>query len=295
MNFKWLYNHRKQNFQFIQYHRYQLKEDGSISSAIHANTSEIEAIKNMVALFFEPPKCPSCNTPFIHGGNCMAMTCTGRDGVICHADFCLWCMKVPNQVKILQIQQASKKDLHNACVRHVFECPEKSRKTPGAGPLFPTENPENSDWIVCWHNLRSIRLALHFLRSYVLPCTRSAVMELPEVSKLFQCATEVVKDRLKKCPQDAESLILPSISIDSDDGDGPVYRNHIDSDDEGDEHLVFGNAGERRPRVIDPPQDFHANINFIMESCNVNRRAATDALLFYDNDARLAILHLLRP
>jgi hypothetical protein len=62
-------------------------------------------------------------------------------------------------------------------------------------------------------------------------------MELPEVSKLFQCATEVVKDRLKKCPQDAESLILPSISIDSDDGDGPVYRNHIDSDDEGDEHL----------------------------------------------------------
>jgi hypothetical protein len=53
---------------------------------------ETATVTQMLRLFFEPPKCPSCRTPFAHDGGCMSMTCRGRPGLLCSVKFCLWCV-----------------------------------------------------------------------------------------------------------------------------------------------------------------------------------------------------------
>jgi hypothetical protein len=75
-------------------------------------------VTEMLRLFFEPPKCPSCRAPFSHDGGCMSMSCKGRPGLLCKVKFCLWCvctycqslpfislsrrcMKIPQELKIM--------------------------------------------------------------------------------------------------------------------------------------------------------------------------------------------------
>ena len=65
-------------------------------SVPHTDPSEIATVTQMLRLFFEPPKCPSCRTPFAHDGGCMSMACRGRPGVICSVRFCLWFVHIAN-------------------------------------------------------------------------------------------------------------------------------------------------------------------------------------------------------
>jgi hypothetical protein len=61
-----------------------------------SDASETATVTQMLKLFFEPPKCPSCGTPFAHDGGCMSMSCRGRPGVLCNVKFCLWCVHIAN-------------------------------------------------------------------------------------------------------------------------------------------------------------------------------------------------------
>jgi len=283
-------------------------------------------------MFFLPPRCPACHTPFVHDGGCMAMKCRGRAGVICQAHFCLWCLRVPKLVSVLG-PHSTEQDRDGACHRHVFACPlaPPGSSTPGNSRLFPTEDPtaENSEWIVAWHHLQTIKKALKFLREMVQPNTAAAVMAAPEVIKSFADAAEFIQDRLKKRPVDRRLLVLPALTLDdsrfdsvhglgglvdvssSDSSDSdyvpalPAGRMRMrvprgvgdDSDDDDDVHVI----GNPRPRTPPPAleeraqlfQRFEDNVQFVMDACNVNRRAATDALFAHERDPAKAIDFLL--
>ena len=133
------------------HHLRQFKDEGDGDSVPEVSPSEVAAVKRMVTMFFLPPRCPACHTPFVHDGGCMAMKCRGRAGVICQAHFCLWCLRVPKLVSVLG-PHSTENDRDGACHRHVFACPlaPPGSSTPGNSRLFPTEDPtaENSEWIV---------------------------------------------------------------------------------------------------------------------------------------------------
>jgi hypothetical protein len=315
------------------HHLRQFKDVGDGESVPEVAPSEVAAVKRMVNMFFLPPRCPACHTPFVHDGGCMAMKCRGRAGVICQAHFCLWCLRVPKLVSVLG-PHSTEQDRDGACHRHVFACPlaPPGSSTPGSSRLFPTEDPtsENSEWIVAWHHLQTIKTALKFLREMVQPNTAAAVMAAPEVSKLFADAAEFIQDRLKKRPVDRRLLVLPALKLDdprfdsvhhgsvdvpsSDSSDSdyvpalPAGRMRMrvprgvrdDSDDDDDDVHVIGNP---HPRPQTPPpalearahlfQRFEDNVKFVMDSCDVNRRAATDALFAHERDPAKAIDFLL--
>jgi hypothetical protein len=193
--------------------------------------------------------------------------------------------------------------------------------------LYPTEDKfaENSEWIVAWHHLQTIKQSLKFLREMVAPNTASAVMAQTDIAKMFDCAADFIRDRLKKFPQDRRLLRLPALKLDdsrfnsvdvssSSDSDYlplPAGRMRVrvphagdDSDDDDDDDDDVHVIGHPRPRPLAPPpgpeerpqlwQRFEDVVQFVMDSCNVNRRAATDALFAHDRNPEAAIGYLLQ-
>ena len=65
--------------------------------------SEIATVTQTLRMFFEPPKCPSCRTPFAHDGGCMSMSCRGRPGLLCNVKFCLWCVHIANLCHLFHV------------------------------------------------------------------------------------------------------------------------------------------------------------------------------------------------
>jgi hypothetical protein len=83
------------NSLFNKLRKFQLSNGGTQPSelqSVPSDPGEIVTVTEMLRLFFEPPKCPSCRTPFSHDGGCMAMKCKGRPGLLCKVNFCLWCV-----------------------------------------------------------------------------------------------------------------------------------------------------------------------------------------------------------
>jgi len=82
------------NSLFSKLRKFQLSNCGpqlsTAAQSVPSDPSEIATVTQMLRLFFEPPKCPSCRTPFAHDGGCMSMTCRGRPGTLCGVKFCLW-------------------------------------------------------------------------------------------------------------------------------------------------------------------------------------------------------------
>jgi NACalpha-BTF3-like transcription factor len=184
--------------------------------------------------------------------------------------------------------------------------------------LFPTEHPENSEWIAAWHHLQSINKALKFLREFVTPNTAAAVMAAADIAKMFGDAADVVQDRLKKRPQDRCLLKLPAFNLDlherivrvevEDDSDvsdqssdddfmpAPANRNRMRARlpaplVDRHQHDEEGPAPAERPELW---QRFEGMVQFVMDSCAVNRRAATDALFANDRNVVRAIESLLQ-
>lgn len=308
--------------------KFQLDEGGN-PKHIASDPNEVETVRAMVSLLFEPTRCPECFTPFVHAGGCMSMKCSGRPGVLCQACFCLWCLRVPNTVRLLG-PNATARERSDACHSHIFHCPmaPPGSGTPGKSRLFPTEHEDSSDWIIAWHQLKTIEKALKFLRDFVAPNIASAVMAAPDIAMKFAGATACVEDRLKKFPQDSALLQLPrlmhpdlqerverfEVEDDSDDSSdvdfipagrmrmqlpAPVDQRHdVDDDDDNDDENDF-EIGRPRPRP--PPaerheiwQRFEGMVQFVMDSCAVNRRAATDALFSNDRNPVRAIEFLLQ-
>jgi hypothetical protein len=164
--------------------------------------------------------------------------------------------------------------------------------------LFPTECSENSEWIVAWHHLQSINKALQFLREFVAPNTAAAVMTSTDIAKKVADAADVVQERLKKFPQDRCLLKLPELHLDSHDrvdADGESDNSDQSSED-GDEVFVIGRP-RPRPVPAERPelwQHFEGVVQFVMDSCAVNRRAATDALFAHNRNPERAIAFLLQ-
>ena len=315
---------------FNHLRKFKLDGDGDSGTGPVVSASEVDTVRRMVTMFFNPPRCPVCHTPFAHDGGCMSMKCGGRAGVFCQAHFCLWCLRVPKLVSVLG-PNSTAQDRDGACHRHVFACPlaPPASSTPGNSRLFPTEDKsaQNSEWIVAWHHLQTIQKALKFLREMVAVNTASAVMAATDVAKMFADAADFIRDRLKKFPQDRRLLRLPALTLDdsrfdsvevpfdvssSSDSDYlpalPAGRMRMrvprpgdDSDDDDDVHVI----GNPRPRPLTPPpalqervqllQRFEDNVQFVMDACNVNRRAATDALFAHERDPGAAIAFLLSP
>lgn len=218
------------NSLFNKLRKFQLSSGGPVClSAVQSapsDPSEIVTVTEMLRLFFEPPKCPSCRTPFSHDGGCMSMACKGRPGLFCKVKFCLWCvcthckfmlfislsrrcMKIPQELKVMGLNpNASSHDLDNVAHEHAFACTSRcpARKTPGNSCLFPTEDMESSEWIVAWHAMKTIEKAMSFLRTHVAAGARDAVMKNPEVARMFHDAATIVRDRLQARPQDSASL-----------------------------------------------------------------------------------------
>lgn len=273
--------------------------------------SEVAKVRSMVSLFFEPHRCPECLTPFYHDGGCMSMKCRGRPGIICQATFCLWCLRVPNSVKLLG-PNASAQDRGHACHRHIFDCPmaPPASSVPGKSCLYPTEDMEKSEWIVAWHHLQSIHKALKFLREFVPPNTAAAVMADPGVAKNFADAADCVYDRVKQFPQDGNLLTVPTMTLDLDTNEKFQVE---DDDSSSDEDFIIAPprvrpAGQPRGPVAFPPpaarsppperrpqlwNRFELDVEFIMEACNCNRRQATDALFANNRDPQQAVAYLL--
>jgi hypothetical protein len=85
------------NSLFSKLRKFQLSNGGPELPAVQSaptDASETATVIEMLRHFFDPPKCPSCRTPFAHDGGCMSMTCKGRPGMLCKAKFCLWCVHV---------------------------------------------------------------------------------------------------------------------------------------------------------------------------------------------------------
>ena len=85
------------NSLFSKLRKFQLSNgDPQLPAAqsVPTDASETATVTEMLRLFFEPPKCPSCRTPFSHDGGCMSMSCKGRPGMFCKAKFCLWCVHI---------------------------------------------------------------------------------------------------------------------------------------------------------------------------------------------------------
>ncbi len=238
----------------------------------------------------------------------MSMTCKGRPGVMCNVKFCLWCLKIPQEVKIMG-PNSNSKDLDGAAHEHAFQCRSRcpARMTPGNSSLFPTEDSESSEWIVAWHAMKTIEKAISFLRANVSRGTRDAVMKNPEVAKMFHDAATIVRDRLKARPQDCASLQVPELSTDSDAEESSQPINVIDDDDydfdeEEEDDGIFV-LGQRRPaqhaahlppaqRVAHNRVNFPEEVQFVMDATGCNRRAEIDALQAH-NTADGAILWLL--
>jgi hypothetical protein len=292
---------------FNMLRQFKVEEEGHCHKEV--DSSAVAIVIQMVTLLFDPPKCPECSTPFDHDGGCMSMKCKGRPGVICHAHFCLWCLSVPDLVKLLG-PNASDVDRNAACHRHVFVCPlaPPAHSLPGKSVLFPTEDQEHSEWISAWNSLQAINKALKFLREFVAPNTAAGVMADKTVSKIFADAADVVTCRLKKFPQDCRLLKLPSMKLELDLNERhqriDVY-NVSDTESSDDDYIPLP-AGRQRmrldspPPAIRPPADrapawnlFNQNVQFIMDACNCNRRQATDALFANNRDPQKAIEALL--
>jgi hypothetical protein len=278
----------------------------------------------------------------------MSMSCRGRPGTLCGAKFCLWCvyanrtfalqdghidliysgrcMKIPKAVKIMG-PNASRLELSAVAHEHAFECRSRcpAHNTPGKSSLYPTEDIEKSEWIVAWHAMKTIEKALSFLRTNVSVVTRDAVLECPEVAKMFEERATIVRDRLQARPQDSASLHVPEISADSDIEE-PMQPIVIDDDDDYSEeddddvwvlgqgrprHQVQGPLQPAAPaahrvhslRPLPPPspplthkQDlpFADAIDFVMAACQVNRRAAIDALDMHGASPEAAVMWLLQ-
>jgi hypothetical protein len=300
------------------------EEDGDSGTGPEVSTSEVDTVRRMVAIFFNPSRCPACHTPFAHDGGCMAMKCGGRPGVFCQAHFCLWCLRVPRLVSVLG-PNSTLQDRDGACHRHVFACPlaPLASSTPGKSRLYPTEDAENSEWIIAWHHLQNIKKALRFLREMVSPNTASAVMAATDVAKMFADAGDFIRDRLTKFPEDRLLLRLPELKLDdyrfnsfevpfdvsssSDSDDLPAGRLHMrvprgvgDDDDAG----VLGHVRPRPNQLDLPPAqravhlppaqhvNFAEEVQFVVEATGCSRRAAIDALMAQDT-AEDAIVWLL--
>lgn len=290
----------------------KFKDEDEVEKIKEVDPSELQTVRQMVILFFDQLRCPECLTPFIKEGGCMAMTCKGRPGVICSAHFCLWCMRVPQEVQLLG-PNASDEDMGNACHRHVFQCPLAPHEPllPNPSRLFPTKDEEDIDWIVAWHRLHAINKALKFLREFVAPNTAAAVFNSKDILQMFEEAADVVRALLKKAPADCRLLQLPVLKLDPDMGDQEEMLELSDSSNESSEddyvfrpQLPVIPRMRVPPRAIAPPRadlpqeriwdHFQLNVQFIMDACNCNRRQATDALFANDRDPLQAIEYLLR-
>ena len=86
---------------FNHLRKFKLDGDGDSGTGPVVSASEVDTVRRMVTMFFNPPRCPVCHTPFAHDGGCMSMKCGGRAGVFCQAHFCLWCLRVPKLVSVL--------------------------------------------------------------------------------------------------------------------------------------------------------------------------------------------------
>lgn len=240
-------------------------------------------------------------------------------------------MKVPQAVKIMG-PNASRLELDAVAHEHAFECRSRcpAPKTPGNSSLYPTENVESSEWIVAWHAMKTIEKALSFLRANVSAVTRDAVLECPEVVRMFEERATIVRDRLRARPQDSASLQVPEISADSDIEEPMqpiiVDDDDFEEDDDEDEDVFVLGHGRPRPQVQGPPQpaalEFRLNpahqvhslrppqpspplthkqdlrfedaIDFVMAACQVNRRAALDALDMHAGSPEAAVMWLLQ-
>jgi hypothetical protein len=228
-------------------------------------------------------------------------------------------------VKTIERSQAQRRlDITHS---HIWNCPVAavSSCTPGKSRLFPCGVEDDSSWIVAWHAVKSMEKALTFIRSQYVPSTitKKAEVKSPEFVKMYNDAAEVVKDHLKRSPEDHHSLRMPALDSDSDhDSDDEVLpmspgrmRMRVpspaddgDDDESSDDDYVVGFARPRsplpvhrpEPRVprVPPPEQawgqFENMVQFVMDSCAVNRRAATDALFANDRNPALAIEFLLQ-
>ncbi len=282
---------------FNMLRKFKLNE-GDETGRKEVDATELETVRQMVSLLFNPPRCPECLTPFSHDGGCMAMKCRGRPGVMCQVYFCLWCLRVPDQVSLLG-PNASHQDCSEACHRHVFMChqaPSPSSLS-GASRLFPTSERSESDhieWIVAWLSLQAMNKALKFLREMVAPITATAAMSATDIAKMFADAAGLVNAVVKKFPQERSLLKLPALNI---------QRTTVDISDSSsssdDDYLPAGRMRMRvpspRPAVRRGPvhfpirphmeaRHFEQDVAFIMEALSCNRRQAIDALFASDGD-----------
>ena len=287
--------------------------EGDETARKEVDASELGTVRQMVALFFDPPRCPECLTPFAHDGGCMAMKCRGRPGVLCQVYFCLWCLQVPDQVMLLG-PNASYQDCSDACHRHVFMChhaPSQASLS-GSGRLFPTPETwtesEKDDWIVAWLSLQAINKALKFLREFVAPNTAAAALAATDVAKLFADASELVTTVVQKFPRERTVFKLPPLKLDLKTRKVVVVSDSSSSDDDW-LPLPPGRMQMRLPSPppairrgpvhfpIRPPRPPIAagqlagdgDVTFIMEALSCNRRQATDALFASDGDPHKAI------
>jgi hypothetical protein len=289
---------------FNMLRKFKLNE-GDETCRKEVDASELVTVRQMVSLLFDPPRCPECLTPFAHDGGCMAMKCRGRPGVMCQVYFCLWCLRVPEQVSLLG-PNASHQDCSDACHRHVFMCHQAPSPVSlsGASRLFPTSarsDADNSEWIVAWLSLQAMNKALKFLREFVAPNTAAAAMRATDIAKMFADAAELVNNVVTKFPQERSLLKLPALNI---------HLNRItaidvsDSSSSDDDYLP---AGQMRMRVPSTPpavrrgpvhfpirpqieaRNFDRDVAFIMDALSCNRRQATDALFASDGDPLKAI------